>query len=82
MIQNGTTFIDHYVDDFITVGVSRSAECANNARVMHHTCVIAGTPVEEEKSKGPATTLPFLGNEIDSVAMELRPPGDKLAQLK
>ena len=82
MIQKGATFVDHYVDDFITVGAPRSNECANNAKIMHFTCEMAGTPVEEEKSEGPATTLPFLGIEIDSVAMELRLPADKLAQLK
>ena len=82
MIQKGATFVDHYVDDFITVGAPRSTECANNAKIMHHICEMAGTPVEEEKSEGPATTLPFLGIEIDSVAMELRLPVDKLAQLK
>ena len=62
MIQNGTKFVDHYVDDFITVGAPRSAECANNARIMQHTCDMAGTPTEEEKSEGPATTLPFFRN--------------------
>ena len=82
MIQKGASFVDHYVDDFITVGVPRSTECANNAKIMHHTCEMAGTPVEEGKSEGPATTLPFLGIEIDSVAMELRLSVSKLAQLK
>lgn len=52
-------------------------KCANNAKIMHHTCEMAGTLVEEEKSERPATTLPFLGIEIDSVAMELRLPVDK-----
>ena len=49
---------------------------------MHHTCHIAGAPVEEEKSEGPATTIPFLGIEIDSMAMELRLPQEKLTQLQ
>ena len=82
MIQNGATFVDHYVDDFITVGAPKSSECADNFRIMHYTCDTAGAPVEEQKSEGPATTLPFLGIEIDSIAMELRLPGDKLSQLK
>ena len=70
------------IDDFITMGAPRSNECANNVRIMHHTCDTAGAPVEEEKSEGPATTLPFLGIEIDSVAMELRLPKEKLSQVK
>ena len=82
MIQNSKTFIDHYIDYFFTMGVPRSRECASNARIMHHTCDIAGAPVEDEKSEGPATTVPFLGIEIDPVAVELRLSEDKLSQLK
>ena len=82
MLENGATFVDHYVDDFVTAGAPRSDECASNARIMHHTCHIAGAPVEEEKSEGPATTIPFLGIEIDSMAMELRLPQEKLTQLQ
>ena len=61
MLKNGTTFMDHYIDDIITVGAPRSGECASNIGIMHYTCNVAGTPIE--KSKGPATTLPFLGIE-------------------
>ena len=82
MQRNGATFVDHYIDDFITVGSPGTDECANNIRIMHLTCSEAGTPVVEEKSEGPATVLPFLGIEIDSVAMELRLPADKLKQLQ
>ena len=31
MLENGTTFVDHYVDDFVTAGAPRSDECASNA---------------------------------------------------
>ncbi len=34
------------------------------------------------KTEGPATTLVFLGIELDSVAMEIRLPREKLEQLK
>ena len=46
MLENGATFVDHYVDDFVTVGAPRSDKCASNARIMYHTCNIAGAPVE------------------------------------
>ena len=82
MVRNGASFIDHYVDDFITVGSPGSEECTRNVRIMHHTCRVAGVPVEEEKSEGPATTITFLGIEIDTKAMEIRLPQDKLAQLQ
>lgn len=39
-------------------------------------------PVEPEKDEGPATTIGFLGLELNSVALEVRLPIDKLRQLK
>ena len=82
MLKHRATFVDHYVDDFIIVGPPGSGVCAHNIRVMHDTCRASGIPVEEEKSEGPATTITFLGIEIDTVAMETRLPQDKLDQLK
>lgn len=81
MIGNGATFVDHYIDDFITLGAPASDKCANNIAIIHHTCKVSGTPVEEDKSEGPATSLTFLGIVIDSVSMELRLPHDKMIQL-
>ena len=48
---------------------------------MHHICAVLGLPPEPEKVERPATTISFTGIEIDSVAMELRLPGDKLGRL-
>ena len=39
-------------------------------------------PVEPEKDEGPATLISFLGLELDSVAMGLRLPHDKLKNLR
>ena len=82
IVRNGASFIDHYMDNFITVGSPGSEECTHNVRIMHHTCKVAGVPVEEEKSEGSATTITFLGIKIDTKAMEIRLPQDKLAQLQ
>ena len=41
-----------------------------------------GLPVEPDKDEGPATTITFLGMELDSVALEIRLPQEKLSQLK
>ena len=38
--------------------------------------------MEPEKDEGPATTLPFLGIELDSIALEFQLPLDKLQRLK
>ena len=82
MEQNGATFVDHYLDDFVTVGKPGSEECASNLKIMHETCNNSGTPVEEDKSEGPATVLPFLGIELDTTKMELRFSEEKLKQLQ
>ena len=52
----GAWWVAHYIDDFITTGAPDSLECQENATV------------EPEKDEGPATVLPFLGTELDSIA--------------
>ena len=81
MKQRGVSFVDHYIDDFVTLGAPLSMECATNLQIMVSTCKDTGTPVEPDKTEGPSTTITFLGIEIDSIAMELRLPADKLARL-
>ena len=39
-------------------------------------------PVASEKIEGPATTLTYLGIEMDTVNMQLRLPQDKLDRVK
>ena len=41
-----------------------------------------GVPVAPEKVEGPGTCLKFLGWEVDTVAMQVRIPEDKLKDLK
>ena len=74
--------MDHYIDDFITRGRASSNECKRNQRLMLKTCETMGFPIEAEKSDGPCSTLVFLGIELDTVAMEMRLPPDKLSKLK
>lgn len=49
---------------------------------MHTACERIGLLVEPEKDEGPATTISFLGIELDSMALEIRLPVDKLQRLK
>ena len=79
--EKGASFVDNYIDDFITLGCPGTDECHNNAEIMHAVCKEAGVPAEE-KSKGLAKRLSFLGIEIDSLSMELRLPSEKLSQLQ
>ena len=41
-----------------------------------------GVLVAQEKCEGPATTITYLGIEIDSLTMELRLPEDKLRRIR
>ena len=77
----GVQWVVHYIDDFITLGSPDSTECEENASTMHVACARVGLPVEPEKDEGPATTISFVGIELDSVAMEIRLPQEKLKRL-
>ena len=72
----------HYLDDFVTTGPPGGQECEKNAEMMHDLCGQLGMPVEPDKDEGPATSITFLGLELDSRAMEIRLPQDKLGNLR
>ena len=76
------SFVDHYIDDFITAGRPSSMECHNNLQIMLETRGSTGTPVEPDKMEGPSIVLVFPGIEIDTVAMQLRLPQEKLICIK
>ena len=59
-----------------------NVRCEMNAAMMHAACERLGQPVEPEKDEGPATRLLFLGIELDSMALELRLPPEKLTHLQ
>ena len=81
--KQGVESIFHYLDDFITVGKPGSSECEINMKIMQQMCRGTGTPTEEDnKCEGPATTIRFSGIELDTLAMEMWLPEDKLQQLR
>ena len=82
MQSKGATHIFHYVDDYITLGSPSTQECKLNNAIMHDTCSELGLPTDPEKDEGPSSSLAFTGIEIDTVAMELRLPKQKLDCLK
>ena len=82
MRKRGAGWLTHYVDDFISVGPPGSEICKNNMNVMHDTYEMAGLPVEPEKDEGPATKIGVLGLELDSDALEVRLPAEKLSHLR
>ena len=79
--QRGVQDIFHYVDDFIIVGKPDSDQCALALATTLEIFSDLGVPAEPDKCEGPATTLPILGIEVDSIAMQLRLPAQKLERL-
>ena len=82
MTQRGASWAIHYIDDFLTMGSPGSTECEDNMKIMQQTADLAGLPLEPSKSEGPATSLTFLGIEMDSIENSLRLPADKLEHIK
>ena len=56
--------------------------CLNSAMMALSLCELLGVSLSTGKEEGPSTTLSFIGILIDTVAMELRLPIDKLEWLK
>ena len=50
--------------------------------IMPEICQELRLPVAEEKDEGPATSLQFLGLEVDTKTMEILLPQSKLVQLQ
>ena len=70
------------LDDYLILGSPGSQQCAEALSLSQSLCKHLGVPVSEEKIGGPATTLMFFGILLDTAAMELRLPDDKLGRLK
>ena len=80
--QRGVTEIDHYLDDFITIGPPKSEICANNLRVIKDVSSRLGVPLAEEKCEGPSTSIIFLGILIDTETKMLSLPREKLVRVQ
>ena len=77
--QQGVSHLMHYLDYSLLTrsywGWASSLECEHNKACLINTCDQLGVLVVQEKCEGPATTITYLGIEIDFLAMELRLPG-------
>ena len=71
----------HYLDDFLVMGPPGQNGCSEALTTTLVLCEELGFPVAPEKTEGPATTLTFLGIEIDAEKLQLRLPQVKLSQL-
>jgi hypothetical protein len=77
--SKGATYVFHYVDYFVFVAPPRSNKCRSDLTCFMRTCEELSVVVADDKTEGPATCL---GVEIDTLAMQLRLPQDKLERLR
>ena len=80
--QQGVDPVFHYLDDFLLVGLPGSGQCTTHLSIVLSVFTHLGIQVAQEKVEGPSTTITFLGIEIDTMAMQLRLPANKLAELR
>jgi hypothetical protein len=78
LLNQGVTFLLHYLDDFLTMGQRGTTVCQSNLHLLVQTCHILGIPLAIEKVGGPATLLEFLGILLDTERMEARLPQEKI----
>lgn len=75
--------VRHYLDDFLSIFAPDvpPSQVETALAWAIQLGVSLGLKFQLTKVVGPATTLEFLGLELDSIAMEVRLPADKLAYL-
>ena len=74
--------VPHYLDNYIFLGSPRAKECAASLKKALAVCSELGVPIARHKSVGPLTCITLLGIEVDTRALELRLPREKLEKLK
>ncbi len=79
--QVGIRYMDHCLDDYITVAPPNTRECAELVAVLEEVCARSGVQMAPGKKEGPTTALMFLEIAIDIMTGELRLPEDKRQRL-
>ena len=83
LLNQGISFVMHYLDDYLTIGPPNSPMCYQNLQLLIEICgMLVGIPLATHKIEGPATELEFLGILIDTVHMEVRLPDEKLTRTR
>jgi len=81
MARKGHTNVVAYLDDFFICESTKDA-CASTLKTLILLLRKLGFAINWNKVVDPTTSITFLGIEVDSIAMELRLPGDKLKVLR
>lgn len=82
MQERGVKRVAHYIDDFVSVSPPDGREGEADKSVMHDACEDLGLPTKPEKDEGPAPRINFLGLELDSQALVIKLPLEKLHSIK
>ena len=69
--------MQHYLDDFLTLGPPASPVCHNNLQTCIVLCSRLGLPLHPDKLEGPSICLHILGIELDSTTLQARLPPKK-----
>ena len=59
-----------------------SDQCQQDLDQALSLCQSLGVPIADGKTDGPSTSITYLGFELDTIALELRLPKEKLLQLR
>lgn len=72
--------MSHIIDDFFFVGPAGTQQCGSSLSEFLNMCTAINIPIKKEKTCLPNTCMVIYGIEVDSVAMEIRLPADKVAR--
>ena len=73
--------IIHYSDDFLMFSRSDLVTALEHLKKLKRAFKILNIPVADDKLEGPATNLPYLGIEIDTVNFTIHIPQNKVDEL-
>lgn len=75
---SGFDTIVHYIDDFAFLGPPGTFQSHKLLETFTSVCQQVGVPIAHDKTVFPSTKITFLGLQIDSVALEIQVPLNKL----
>ena len=82
LYNQGIRNLIHYLDDFLIFSSQEQDQAWTLRQLALDTFEELNIPVSISKLEGPATVVTFLEIRIDTVALQLRLPWDKLCRLK
>ena len=81
MKAQGVSYVNHYLDDYVTVGPPCSHICQKNLDIMMKVCNDVGFTINPSKLVQPTTCIEFLGIVLDSERLELRISEERLRNI-